>query len=865
MTTIEYCLTKFSSDIRGEMSPADAKALSNEIQSKAEARKAESDYNMTQEEAYRSVGKEIVGKQEKELTQLQYNALENVRKSVVNRDYLSNFPNQAKGAWSLLGGRQTNVYKSRFSYVANAHAEEVGRVSQLFSDLEKVPGSLEYFSDHKNSNTIIKEMEFRGSTKDPLAKYVAESWMDKHQPWLTKDLQEAGAKIFERPDYIARQFGKSSKIGSATGSELKDIALKAKLLIEHKGNYAEVMKDFNEQSFKRWVEVAKVHTDPETWIKNGIDPANTNAVEEFYREYHKGMVTGVHKRAYDSHISPSGKINYARKLEHSRALILKKGSWAEYNTQFGYDNIYSAIHSQLTQGSKDLTTLRMFGTYPEEALKDIVKVAREQSAGMHGSQKELRNTEALIDNIFADKDKPMSGLGGSIIKAFRQYSYITGTGSVTLTSFDDIPRMAAMAKANGIPYLKGYEEILGGLLKGRAKGFEKEVALQLGCYSEGAIGTLIDRFAPGDTAAGIMTRTMRLQDQGSLINVWDSVHRKTAGMMLSRNLAKDMNIAFTSLDPELQRALNISGISEKRWNVIRRYKSSVLEDGGRKFLTPSLVNDIADEVIVNELIGTELGQPSRAKINRERLDLKRSLDVYFMDQTSSGKIIPDISDMTLIRGRFNNESPVGVVMSCISQFKGFRVGATRKLQGRFLFGNGADNLYEAFFNKGTRGNLKGLINHQIQLLPYGYLSHAAKMLVAGRGLPNLNDTDTWVEVLSRSGVFGIQGDMLFDFLLGHHDIERSLLGPTLGNGIDILKGFREIISGEGKPGLRFTNLAIHNTPLAGMWWLKPWLDYGLFNALREKSDPGYLERKEQRFEKKGQGFLWNPTSSLGVG
>src|SRR5690606_3139151 len=113
------------------------------------------------------------------------------------------------------------------------------------------------------------------------------------------------------------------------------------------------------------------------------------------------------------------------------------------------------------------------------------------------------------------------------------------------------------------------------------------------------------------------------------------------GIILSRQLARDVNKSFDALHPFLKRNLERYGFDEARWDVIR--KAETRADDGERFLTSDGIDRLPDEAfepLIRERLDAEVKAGGDAAKVRERLtretrqDLSISLRSYYVDQAN---------------------------------------------------------------------------------------------------------------------------------------------------------------------------------------------------------------------------------------
>jgi hypothetical protein len=304
---------------------------------------------------------------------------------------------------------------------------------------------------------------------------------------------------------------------------------------------------------------------------------------------------------------------------------------------------------------------------------------------------------------------------------------------------------------------------------------------------------------------------------------------------MSHRLALNKGLAYSEIDPDLQRTLSLSGILEKEWDTIRATPSKLAD--GREYVTPEGIAD------------------------RETADKLRS---YILDRTDYAVITPDQRTLAIMRRGTRPGTVEGELLRFVGQFKSFGIAFTQKALGREIYGHGADSFREALRN--GHGEMLGLANLIVWTTLFGYGSMVAKDLIKGRTPRDPLSAKTWAAAMTQGGGAGIYGD----FLLGETNrfgggLLETLAGPTLGTINDVYDLKVRLQQGleEGKkPDVASTAFrdVINNAPFMNLFYTRAALDYLILNRISEFLNPGSLKRMQKRIEDQNhQTFLVKPT------
>jgi len=843
------CFTDFKKAIAGLMDPEEADQLIAEAQDYAKAR-MEKRLEGRAEALNKSVA-ELVKEREIEAKRARRRALQNVVKRVQAEQQIRQFKNKARGLWAYFGGIESNVPMGRVSVSAQLVNEECAIKSFFVARMERANLRKE-FDTIKNGPELSKALYDPEADVSPNIRKLSTIIKDT-QEFAVKQLNAEGADIKIAHDYVAHLTHNTRLMGSATGNGLSDASLHGRLLIKHKGNWPEARKEYVDIAYNRWRnEIAPKLDEGRTFERVPQEKR-----EKFLRGVYEALITGIHKVPYNEQGNPlltRTTTNLAKKLSEGRVLFFKDGeSWDTYNKLYGYGTAHDAVISQLETMAKSLAVMKRMGTSPRVFAENLIRKFVPESRDLSLSKSNARliwSTKNVIKTILGDTDRVPDGLSGRILNNFRNIQYMSKLGNIVPSSIPDLKNMIFGLKQHHIPAMDVTREAMVNLVKGLPKGKLMQVGLDLGTYSDGTMGNLLNKYGAVDSPAWMFSKMMQLNEKTLLINRWDNVNRWTMGSMLSRNLAKSLGTDFEKLPASEQRTLRISGIDNDIWKLLQANKDKVPIIDHKKFLTPQIMDDISDEDILKYVGKKRLGQ---VRLNRLRQEIKDRMGIYFTDQTAYGKVFPNASDRGILNMGVNANSLPGQLWRLATMFKSFHLASMRRTYGRFLYGGGAENLYDATI--GGKGDMKGMLNYSFQSLPWGYISYAAQSLARGEMPPSLDDPETWFRSWIKGGGAGMAGGFIYGSPL------RSALGPGFGTITDVGKLLAKVAEGK-KVGNAAINLASRNMPLINTFWMHPFIEHSILNAAHDQVDPTYLLHKQLRAQQHGVKYWWKPTTNL---
>lgn len=846
------CFTDFKEAVALFMDSADAAALLDDVKARAEARIRKR--FEPRAAAYNKSVDEILEERARNVKKARLQSLMNVVKFQDAVEQVRGFKNKAKGTNAFFSGVEGNIARGRDSLDAGVHSAELRINSYFLTRLDR-DGVTDYFNTTKNGLNIAKEMDTPGSSGDVMAQKTAAVIKDVNE-YGVKLLNEQGADISIVDDHIAKLVHNVRNMKSATGNGLQDIYLKSSLMIKHRGNYVSMIEEYKETAFNRWKNTIVPLTDEERTLEN----VAVEDTDKFWKSFYTAVTTGVHKLPYDTGgntflVRAGG--NLANKLSAKRVWFAKRGgeSWFKYNKDYGYSNVHDAVVTQYEQMGKSLGIMKKLGTSPENFTARLIEKMRKESQGQAGAKKLLARAQNTAKYILGDRDIVSDGLAGHILNAFRILQYISKTGNITLSSFPDFAIMQSALRQHGIPASKVYQEAISQLIKGLPKGEVKQVLLNLRLYADGSLGGFMQRFGAQDTFYGNWAKAMRLQERLTGINRFDNTGRATMGILLSSNLAQQLKKNFFELEEPERRTLEISGIDEKIWKTLQANQDKLVIADRQKFLTPQISDDLSEESIAEHMFENKTKKVSPVKLTKTRELINDRLSLYFTDQSAYGKIMPTSSDIAFMNMGINTKTFPGRVWQLMTMFKSFQVSATRRTLGRFVYGNGAESVYEAFI--GGQADFKGMGNYMIHAMPWGYLSYASKLVAAGFAPPDPRDLKTIIESMNQGGVTFIYGSQLADVFNSQHDFLMSQLGP----GVKSIKDFMglAIRLAEGKKSAKQIDWFVEsNLPLIHTFYAKGVLNHTILKSIHKAVDPMYEYNAIQRANKRGLHYLWGP-------
>jgi hypothetical protein len=845
---MSVCLTQLRDAAKEILSDEDAKALLNEIQSRAKAKAQQGIQDIN--DALDQAAQDIFDAKARQAQIEKRNAYLNILVKDKIDSTLRQFKNEADGLEAITGGIQSNIKNSRFSTNALQKSQTNALAGRFLMELRK-NDVLDIFNDKSLEPELAGELFREGTSSNPQVRKLASVIRDTYRIAIKK-LNAAGADIGELDNYIARQTHNAEKM-LQTSDRLIDRIKQRFDARKRFGSFEEARKYLREEAYQKWKNFILPRLDPNLTF-DGVDP------EEFLRGTYDGLVSGVHLQKpleEDNKLFAfKGPANRAKKLSAQRVLHFKDGSsWYEYNQRYGAGTVHNAIISTLRKSGENIGLLKMWGPNPRAMFDKVSREIKEQSRSsvdFKKLQKKLTFSEHVFSALEGNRG-PTDNLLAKIGASIRGIQTMAKLGGVVLSSIPDLAIRASLMRSHGVGILDSYKDALMAMVRGTPKGEMKLLTDSLGTWAESEFGHMVAYFSAADSPAGFMTKSIQTFFKLTGMEWWDHVHRTSVGTALSRLLALQKGKAFLELHAGEQRALNLYGIGEKEWDLIRTNPFKMFN--GEHYITPDAARNFTPESIANYL-GKDVKALKPYEIEQVKEDIEDRLQTYFIDQVDHANIQPHEADRQVFLRGTQAGTVYGELARFIAQFKYFSIGYVRRVLGSHVFGYGADNLHDAFL--GGKGDILGLAHLIIGSTILGYVAMSAKNLFKGLEPRDPTDKGTWLAAMLQGGGAGIYGDYLFgEYNRFGQSLISTAAGPALGTINDVASLFAQIRDGQDPTNATF-RLVKNNMPFLNLFYTRTALDYLILYGIQEHISPGSLRRMQHTISKQNNQQYWLP-------
>ena len=798
------------------------------------------------------------------------NAIENEIKGRKYVEYIfDNFEGDEKeGLISILVGTNKRVTGAR-SAVSTQQQATVNQLIAGFNQKLKNEKVLKLFDkmDKETQRRVVRTMYELNQKKTGMEEQlgmrppISETNLDiirlaeileSYSEMIRIKLNDRGANISKLWGYIVRQSHDPYLVRDAAkvlGKNLEDMDdgidpnLKTKKDINYNRNY------------KAWRDFVMEKLDQERTF------AGVEDIEEFMLFVYNSLVRNQYLKSdgadftYGSRSTARGKdVAKAAGLSAKRVLHFKTADdWFDYNDLFGVGNLKESFFSGLQTAGRNIGIMDTLGTKPQDNFNKI-------RTAVGNRLNKLGRKSDLTENMF---NKYLRVVDGSIytVENFgvAKYSAIARSlasmaklGGATISAAADIGLYGSEMRYQGRSFLGGMFEALSSLAKIKNPQQLKDIAEGLGFIGDNTIYDIAGRYQVGDNLSKGFTKTQRFFFKLNLLSWWTNTLKEGAMLGMANYFAKQKNLAFDSLNPQLKNLFNVYNIDSTKWNIIRKTAMEKADDG-REFINIAMLDQISD-ADVKKITG--LDNLSKREILIEKDKFKASVSGMLLDRSIYAVIEPDARVRGFMTQGYLGGTGMGEAIRFFGQFKAFPLSIVMKVLGR-----------EADYFKGANKDIsRGIVGLSAIIVTsglLGYLSMTIKDLLKGRSPRDPTKLKSVMAAFLQGGGLGIYGDVLFNETRSGGDIIGSIAGPVPLTAFDLVQAIKYGIRGEGGKAGRTAYRAVSSSiPFLNLFYLKTAFDYLIGYQIMETISPGTLRRLERRMKRDyNQDFLLTKPSS----
>lgn len=602
------------------------------------------------------------------------------------------------------------------------------------------------------------------------------------------------------------------------------------------------------------------------WQRSFPDVRTAEQADELLDSLYTQFASGEHLKFGDGPTTGlKGFGNIGKKMSQERVLHFRDADASfDYNRRFGTGNLVEGMVYGLEHSARNVGLMRQLGPNAETSLDNAIDAVKKR-LGKNPDQLERFSREAeklkrtAWPNLTGESNIPGSAMGAKVSMGVRVVQQMSKLGAAVLSAVSDIPFAGSLMRYQGDSMLGGMGTAIKGLLRGRTTTEQREILGMLGVLHDGMTATAAGRFDVSDNIPGRMAKANQIFFRFNGLQWWTDQVRSSVALALSHRLALKANSTFDGLGPDLKRALELNGLDEGKWDVLRQGVTRELD--GRDYLTPEGIRDLSDDVFADYLQRHRGESPNKTRIRRARQEIEDQARGYFHNSATEGAIVPNAKTRaTLLRGT-RPGTVEGEFLRHAMLFKSFITSVIQKPLAREIHGRSADvdTTFRKLMQNGN-GELAGLSNLLIWNTLAGYAAMSVKDLAKGREPRDPNSVETWQAAMVQGGGLGIYGDFLFGDMKNRFGgtALSTLLGPTAGSFNDLVDLSQRMRDGDDTASQAFAT-ALNHAPGANLFYTRFALDYLVLWRIQESMNPGSLARMERRIKKENdQEFLVSP-------
>ena len=669
--------------------------------------------------------------------------------------------------------------------------------------------------------------------------------MEEYSETIRLKLNDRGANIQKLWGYIVRQ--------SHDPYSIRDAAKKlGKNLDEMEADPNLKGSDINyNKNFTAWKNFVLDKLDKERTFA-GVDD-----IDQFMLFAYNSLVKNENLRSDGADFSYGARAtkDVAKSSKFKRVLHFKTADdWFDYNDIFGVGNLKESFFSGLQTAGRNIGIMDTLGTKPAENFEKIRKAVakrmvmdkRDQNTV---SSKQFNKFISVVDGSIYTVENFGVAKYSAIARAL---SSMAKLGGATVSAAADIGLYGSEMRYQGKSFLGGMFEAMSSLARIKNTKQKKDIAEMLGFIADNTIYDIAGRYQVGDNLSKGFTKAQRFFFKVNLLSWWTNTLKEGAMLGMANYFAKQKNLSFDSLNPQLKNLFKVYNINSTKWNIIRKTAMEKADDG-TEFINIGLLDQISD-TDVKKITGID--DLTTREIGIEKDKFKASVSGMLLDRSIYAVIEPDARvRATMTQGQLAGTA-AGEALRFFFQFKAFPLSIVQKVLGRELdyFKGGKDDIQRGIVGMGAIVVTSGLL---------GYLSMTIKDFLKGRSPRDPTKTKTVMAAFLQGGGLGIYGDVLFQETRSGGDILGQLAGPVPLTAFDLVQAIKYGIRGEGgKAGRTAYRAVSQSIPFLNLFYLKTAFDYLIGYSIMETMSPGTLRRMENRMRRDyNQEFLLTKPSS----
>ena len=534
-----------------------------------------------------------------------------------------------------------------------------------------------------------------------------------------------------------------------------------------------------------------------------------------------------------------GGTKLANRHQDHRFFVFKDAdAWLEYDRRFGGGNPFFTMMNHLENMAGDIALLEVMGPNPTQAYRVLRDTARQK--GVEGN--DLMGIDArwsVVSGVNDQATLPLAVVEG--LQGLRNVLTAARLGSAVLSAASDLAFMRQATAWNGLNSTRAMKTFLSLLNPANEADRLAATRAMLTADAWMTLGVHGNRY--GDVSGtGVAARMAEVTMRASGLNAWTDAAQKAIGMEWLMGMADSRLLQWADLPAEKRAMLEVVGMEEAGWDVLRHAPLQQGSSGVVMFDLPGLLNR---------------GTPEAQQAVNQALEAIETL-------THMAIPSPD-ANARAISARFGQKGTLTrEVANAVLQFKSFPIAVV------------LSHVYKGMHMGAAGGGGTYLASLAIATTVMGALSLQLKEIAKGRQPMDMDSPKFWAQAFAQGGGAGIFGDFIQSGVFGSNrfgqGIVSTALGPTAGLVEDVTKltagQFGEVIEGKDpKVGADLVQAASQYTPVLGsLWYTRLAFERWVLNQLQMEVDPDARSRWRQEARRKeketGARYWWKKGETL---
>lgn len=722
-----------------------------------------------------------------------------------------------------------------------------------------------YYMDNPEAVNRDKALQYKdGSfTGDPIAYRLADI-IFKMQRIAVQDAIDAGADIHLIHGYMMKQTHSMDKF------------------LDKKYGKTEAEKKANwKKTILQYLDTNKTFKD----LPAGMTP------DMVLDNIWENITKGKHFAYMPEEISFIPGKNITKKAAAERKLFFKSGAAAfEYNKLYGADNLREAVLFQLENMANTTVLLNYMGSNPrynfETVFRELHRITREtgdlknanylkKGAGSAApSLTESANNQ--LAELLGESRIPGNVTVAKINSTIRSMNNVAFLGGSLITAFMDLASSPTIAHLQGRGALGALQDAAKGLAGIYKQPVYREILESIGFVGDAFLGQIAEKFSGeiGPSRQAVYTTNKFFQLNG--LRWWTDTIRAAHTIGMARDLAKYSNLAFDELNVNTKDFLKRFNITKEDWDILRT-KGIKTAINGDKFMLNEAIMEISDadiaktydirmEKLKNKEDSASLAKSARLyekQVSDKRQMLADKLRTALLAAGMETVLLPTVTETGFAKQGTSPGTVKGEAIRHLIQFKQFPLA---------LYNIILKGLKREYKEAGPMEAIRTGALFITGMMAMSYLSMTIKDLCNNKTPRDITDPKVLAEVLIRSGALSIYGDILLnDNSRSPYEVMGTLLGPTASSAGELLqiaskaayKGDNVMddlirFGAQRAPAVGVLSPQTSVLAYANLFYVKPFLNYYIYDGINELLNPGYNARNRARLIKQGRDFIVNP-------